>query len=63
VSITLEHVQVRQEQTADAPVAAPAKRPGLLALLAEAVRAARAVSTADGRTSVAIAARFADRIS
>ena len=52
MSTTHEHVQVP-----------PAKRPGLLTLLAEAVGAARAVSSADAGTSVAIARRFADRVS
>ncbi len=53
---TYEHVQV---PTADAP----AKRPGLLTLIAEAVGAARAISTADAGSSVTIARRFADRVS
>ena len=59
MSSTLEHVQVGQEQ----PSEIAARRPGLLAVLAEAVRAARAVSSADASTRVTIAARFADRVS
>ena len=74
MTTTLEHLQAprrsasaptaRRTTPAAAPTAAPAaaSRTGLLAMFGEAIAAARAVSTADPRTSVAVAARFAARI-
>jgi hypothetical protein len=66
MTITREHARAPQQDsttTAAPAVSAPARRrPGLLAILGEAVAAARAVSTADARTSVAVAERFAARV-
>lgn len=66
MSITLEHVPAPERSASasaapTAPRTAPA-RTGLLAMLGEAVAAARLVSTADPRTSVLVAQRFAARI-
>lgn len=66
MTITVEHVQAPRQgapSTAQPTVHRTAPRLGLRTLLCEAVTAARASSTADPRTSVAVARRFAQRLS
>ena len=60
---TFQHEQPEHDVVAPRARAAAPQRPGLLAVLAEAVGAARAVSGADASARVAIANRFAERVS
>ena len=71
MTTTLDHLQAPQ-RSASAPAAAPvarrtarpaAERTGWLTLLGESIAAARAISSASPGTSVAVARRFAARIS
>ena len=69
MTITLERLHTPQRsattptQPATQPTAQPTvRRTGLLALLGEAITAARAVEMTDARGSVAVATRFAARL-
>lgn len=68
MTITLErlHTPQRSASTTTQPTTPPAqptvRKTGLLALLGEAITAARAVEMTDARGSVAVATRFAARL-
>lgn len=70
MTITLERLHTRQPsasttttRSATQPATQPTvRRTGLLALLGEAITAARAVEMTDARGSVAVATRFAARL-
>ena len=62
MTATLEPAGTTDGRTVE-PVRAARRRTGLLTVLGDALAAARAVRTADAHSKVAVAARFAERIS